>query len=64
MAGKARPFRRRWSEDIKRRVVAEAAAPGASAPASIITAVTSICSGTPACLHMSKNLLCQNKHAP
>ena len=33
MASKARRSRRRWSEDFKRRVVAEAAAPGASAAA-------------------------------
>jgi transposase len=33
MTGKARRSRRRWSEDFKRRVVAEAAAPGVSAAA-------------------------------
>lgn len=33
MTGKARRSRRRWSEDFKRRVVAEAMAPGASAAA-------------------------------
>ena len=33
MSGKARRSRRRWSERFKRRVVAEAAAPGASAAA-------------------------------
>ncbi len=33
MTSKARRSRRRWSEDFKRRVVAEAAAPGASAAA-------------------------------
>ncbi len=33
MSDKARRSRRRWSEEFKRRVVAEAAAPGASAAA-------------------------------
>ncbi len=33
MTGKARRSRRRWSEDFKRRVVAEAAAPGMSTAA-------------------------------
>ena len=33
MVGKARRSRRRWSEEFKRRVVAEAAAPGMSAAA-------------------------------
>ena len=33
MTGKARRSRRRWSEEFKRRVVAEAAAPGMSAAA-------------------------------
>jgi transposase len=33
MMGKVRRSRRRWSEELKRRVVAEATAPGMSAAA-------------------------------